>query len=149
MANPQLENGYVRISNELVEALSKTHLSSYETRILWCLFRKTYGWNKKTDCISYSQFEKDTGIKHWNIGRTLKRLISRKIITANEIGQYVEYGIQKDFTSWQPVSKQILPKPVSICSEVVSKEIPEPVSKMIHTKDNKDNTKDRSTLLYR
>ena len=59
MANPQAENGYTPIANEIVEALYRVNLSAYESRVLWYLCRKIYGWSKKTDWIALSQFSKD------------------------------------------------------------------------------------------
>ena len=62
MSNPQAENGDTAKANEIVEHLWMMNLSSYEWRVLWYPFRKTYGWNKKTDRIALSQFSKDIGI---------------------------------------------------------------------------------------
>ncbi|HID99981.1 MAG TPA: replication protein, partial [Thiotrichaceae bacterium] len=87
MASPQLENGYVRIANELVEALARTHLSSHESQILWALWRKTYGWHKKSDRISLAQFATATGLRKDVCSRTLTRLIERKIIDKNVNGK--------------------------------------------------------------
>jgi len=61
MANPQPENGHTDIANEIIEALWKINLSSYEWRVLLYLLRKTYGWHKKTDQISLSQFSGKSG----------------------------------------------------------------------------------------
>jgi phage replication O-like protein O len=100
MANPQLENGHIRIANEIVEeALCKTNLSAYESRILWFILRKTYGWNKKSDRISYTQFE-ETGITRRHIARTLCQLKNRNIITVSGNGQRLKYSFQKDYTKW-------------------------------------------------
>jgi len=99
MANPQLENGHVRLANEIVEALCKVNLSAYESRILWFIFRKTYGWNKKSDRISYTQFE-ETGIARRHIARTLRHLRTRDIITIKGNGHKLEYTLQKDYTKW-------------------------------------------------
>ena len=46
-ASPQLEDGYTRIANELIEALMRTNLSAYQSRVLWAIWRKTYGFNKR------------------------------------------------------------------------------------------------------
>ena len=62
MANPQREEGHVDIANEIVEFLAKTYLSSYESQVLWAIFRKTYGWQKKEDWITGSQLVEMTGI---------------------------------------------------------------------------------------
>jgi phage replication O-like protein O len=52
MANPQVENGFFRIANELAMAMSRVRLTGHENQVLWVIFRKTYGFNKKTDRIS-------------------------------------------------------------------------------------------------
>lgn len=99
MVSPQIENGYLKLANEIVDALYKINLSAYESRILWFIFRKTYGWNKKSDCISYSQFE-ETGINRRHIGRALKQLKERKIVNVSGSGYKLHYTLQKDYTKW-------------------------------------------------
>ncbi len=100
MARPQLENGHTKIANELVEAFARVNFSAYESRILWAIFRKTYGWGKKTDRISYSQFEETTGIDRRHIGRAVLSLKARGIITCEGSGYALQYGIQKDYERW-------------------------------------------------
>ena len=80
MSNPQLENGYLRIANGIIEDLAKVNLSPYEWRVLLAILRKTYGYNKKADRISLSQIEEATGITKPHISRALARLISRRIV---------------------------------------------------------------------
>ena len=79
--NPQKEDGHVGIANELVEALSRTNLTAYESRVLWCIFRKTYGWNKKEDWISLSQISLMTGMHKSHASRAKKLLILRNMVT--------------------------------------------------------------------
>ena len=105
-ASPQAEDGHVDIANELVEALAKINLSSYESRILWVVLRKTYGWHKKMDQISITQFEKATGIKRWHVARTLAELVERKIVTRIGNSRIISYGFQKDYTKWRDVTKR-------------------------------------------
>ena len=103
MANPQKENGFTPIASELVEALAEINLSAYESRILWALFRKTYGWHKKADRVSRSQFAEITGLDPRHISRTLANLLSRNIIIKKAVSpQVVIYSIQKDYTLWKP-----------------------------------------------
>ena len=78
----------------------RTNFTSHERRVLDCILRKTYGWNKKTDRISYSQFEAATGIDHRHIGRSLALLKRRQIITCTGYGYALEYGLQKDYDLW-------------------------------------------------
>ena len=101
MANPQKENGFTPIASELVEALAKVNLSAYESRVLWALLRKTYGWHKKADRISRSQFAEITKLDPRHISRTLSNLVSRKIIIKKAVSpRAVIYSIQKDYTLW-------------------------------------------------
>jgi len=80
MANPQAENGHIDIAHEIAEALARIRLSGEESQCLWVIFRKTYGWHKKEDKISLSQFTELTGIKKQNVNRALIKLSSKKII---------------------------------------------------------------------
>ncbi len=100
MARPQLEDGHTKIANDIMDALMQTNFSPYEHRVLDCILRKTYGWNKKTDRISYSQFQAATGIDHRHIGRTLASLKDRQIIICVGQGYSLEYGLQKDYELW-------------------------------------------------
>jgi phage replication O-like protein O len=98
--SPQLEDGLTPIANELVEAFCTINLSAYEHRILWFIIRKTYGFHKKTDRISYSQFEDGTGIDRRHVCRILSGLKKRHIIICSGAGYALEYGIQKDYDLW-------------------------------------------------
>jgi len=106
MAEPQLENGFTSIANEIVEALAHQNLSAYESRVLWALFRKTYGWHKKEDRIPITQFQKLTGLKRRHISRTLFELVARKIVTKRGDAHFITYGFQKDYLLWKIVTKR-------------------------------------------
>ena len=101
MASPQRENGHVRVANELVEALQRLRLSGNQWRLLWVILRFTYGWNKKTDYISLTTFEKCTGLNRWNLKRNLDDLFHREIISRDNSGYITKYGLQKDYTKWK------------------------------------------------
>lgn len=108
-ANPQKEDGHIDIANEIAEALAKINLNKYESRYLWALWRKTYGWHKKSDIISNSQFVELTGIKKQHIWRTQRRLIQRNIVT--QIGNQLAF--HKDYTTWNELPKQVTNKKVT------------------------------------
>lgn len=101
MANPQLSNGYTQIANEIMEALYQVNLSPYESRIVWYIFRKTYGFRKKIDRISLSQFVKDIRIDRRLVHRTLKKLSKKNMITPyRDKTKHVSYEFQKDYEKW-------------------------------------------------
>jgi len=100
MVSPQLENGYTPISNELADAFARVNLSAYESRLLWFLMRKTYGYHKGTDAISLTQFANGTGISTSNVIHTLARLKSRNLIIKSRNSRISEYGLNKHYDHW-------------------------------------------------
>jgi phage replication O-like protein O len=131
MASPQLENGYTPIAHEIIEALWKINLSAYESRVVWYLLRKTYGWNKKTDRIALSQFSKDIGIDRRLVHRAIHSLSSKKMIVIyKDDSMSVSYGFQKNYEKWKVSSKKMTviygdDKPSSKeMTKLSSKEIP-------------------------
>lgn len=103
---PQLEDGFTRIANDILDGLCKIKLSSYQTRVLLYILRKTYGFNKKEDWISVSQIEEATGIYKAHVSRAKKELIERNIVISN--GNKVSF--QKDSRLWKELPKQVTSK---------------------------------------
>jgi len=110
--NPQLEDGFARIANEILDALARTALTDYESRCIHYLWRKTYGWHnksqpdaKKEDIISYSQWAAGTGIERRALRRVLSNLVSRHIFTKNPIklegkNALTVWAFQKRYLKW-------------------------------------------------
>jgi phage replication O-like protein O len=89
MANPAITNGHFNIANELAEHFARVNIPGEEWRILWVLWRKTWGWKdgdrrKDWDWISVSQFERMTGMKRTNCHRALKSLLAKRLILQEE-----------------------------------------------------------------
>jgi phage replication O-like protein O len=111
--NPQLEDGFARIANEILEAIARTYLSDYESRCIHFLWRKTYGWHskgnpkaKKTDAISLSQWQQGTCIERRNVARALNELVKRNIVTKTVVkphgrGAVILYSFQKHYKEWK------------------------------------------------
>lgn len=142
--NPQLENGYTKLANEILEKLSQTYLSPYEWQVLMAIFRKTYGYNKKEDWISNSQLFELTGIAKPNITRTLRKLENRKIIIYSDN----KIAFNKNHIEWEEkkLSKQITKKKLSKQITELSKQITPVIqtdnnllSIQIPTKEKKEN----------
>ena len=69
-ASPQVEDGYTRISNELLGALVLADLTKQQWEVVMAVARKTYGFNKTTDDIALSQLAAMTvgdrsNLKRW------------------------------------------------------------------------------------
>ena len=100
MAKPQVEDGHIKIASEIVEQLCRINLSAYEWRVLWAIWRKTYGWHKKIDRISYTQFEEITGLNRRHIARAINLLKAKNIISVSGSKHKLYYSFQKNYDEW-------------------------------------------------
>lgn len=55
-----LDDGYARLSNMLLEAYSGADLTKRHFKVLLAILRKTYGWNKPMDRITDAQLSEIT-----------------------------------------------------------------------------------------
>ena len=138
MKNPQLENGYTRIANEIFEKLASFRISGEEWQVLLVIWRKTYGFNKKFDNISISQFFELTKMKKPSIIRAIKKLISKNIVSKRANGRLNQYSFIKHYASWKPLAKKLTYKKVSNIANIVSKKANKSLAKKLPTKDIKD-----------
>lgn len=107
MASPQIENGYTKIANELLEAIIRWRLSKYELDVLMVIIRKTYGWRKKQDWISLSQLSEATGIQIPHISRAINLLVKQNIVTKGGSRKKPLLSVQKDYDRWVMLPKGV------------------------------------------
>jgi phage replication O-like protein O len=137
----QLENGFTKIANELLDGLVLSDLTSQEIKIVLAILRRTYGWGKKEDEISVSQFELLTKLDRRNIVKTVRALAERGAIT-RVCGKKMKYG--------QPVYKYGISKNYycQINNRTIGKSTIEPIGKSTTTKErNKILNKGRAKLV--
>lgn len=135
MASPQKENGYTAIANELLEKIVCAPVNGSEMRIFLFVIRKTYGFNKKEDRISLSQFSIACGMKRANVCETLKSLVVKRLLLKTKYG----YKPNKNYDEWVVV-KRLPPVVKSITGS--SQKHNKVVVKRLHTKERKTYTKD-------
>lgn len=110
---PQLEDGFTRIANELLEALCKMPLGNSESQIFFCILRKTYGWGKKQDDISISQIESATGLSRRMVIYGIQNLEACKLLKVNRKkgrgikNEINDIAIQKNNALWVVQGKSI------------------------------------------
>jgi len=144
MASPQIENGHIDIANTIADKFCSYRLSGQEWQVVWVVLRKTWGWKKKIDKISLSQFETLTGIDRRKIHVLLKKLVAKKVIertdTQKDDRNIVKYGLCKDFDIWKLTPKKMTVKTdTQRDDKVTPKEMSKLTPKEMNTKDNKDN----------
>ncbi len=143
-----LEDGYTRIANELLEAVMLAGLTQHQLLVFMAVMRKTYGFNKKSDWVSNDQLSTLTGILSHKCSAAKSALVRRGIFT--QTGRSI--GINKAVSEWSflPESgKEVKPylKEVNL-PESGKKSLPESGNDVYpnqvntkdkHTKDKKDN----------
>jgi len=138
--NPQCEDGYTKIANEILDALCRFRIPGEQRQCLDFILRKTYGYHKKEDSISNSQFCEGTGLLKGNVTRALKELSEKQLVIKNDNGKYPTYRFNKNYTEWRELSKK---QPVIKKATVVIKSDNRLLSKVMDTKDN--STKENIT----
>jgi len=78
-------------------------MSGTEWQYIMCVFRKTYGYNKKEDWVTNSQIVKMTGLKKERVSEAKSRLLARNIVTENRN----KVSIQKDWEQWKELRKSV------------------------------------------
>lgn len=112
MSTPQLEDGFVRIANELLEAILGGGFSQRELLVLLTIMRKTYGFQKSEDDMSASQIGDMCKLARPHVTTTLNLLAQRNVITKRPGRFGAIVGIQKDRRKWVS-SEQTKPAPAS------------------------------------
>lgn len=114
MPGPQLEDGFTMIANELYDALIGIRISGEENQCLRMIIRKTYGWGKKEDIISLSQFTTATGMRKQHVVRSINKLKDKNmIVTKKGNDGNVTYCVNKHYGKWRALPKKVtLPKMV-------------------------------------
>ena len=111
MANPQPDK-YIKISSELWDAFCRVRIAGEARQMLDTIIRKTYGYHKKEDSISTSQFMEATGLSRKSIEKTRKKLRDMNFITTHKKGgsQILTYSLQKDYEKWNATPKKGYPQ---------------------------------------
>lgn len=143
-----LDDGFTRIANELLEAVMLAGLSQHQLLVFMAVMRKTYGFNKKLDWVSNEQISLLTGMLPHKCSAAKSALVKRGIFT--QAGRAV--GINKVVGDWSTLPEsgkknKVYLKEVNL-PESGKKSLPESGkaiypnqvnTKDKHTKDNKDN----------
>lgn len=138
MGGPQLENGYLKIANEIFDHFAHFRIPGEVRLVVDAVIRKTYGYQKKVDRISNSQLIEMTGLDKGNLSRSLSSAIEHKIVVRDG-GQL---SFNKNINEWVPYTKVVKSdnsEKLSKATTVVVRKDNKKLSKKRDTKYNKDN----------
>ena len=152
MANPQIENGYTKIANELLEAICQLNISGNEMRILLYIIRRTYGYNSKSAEVSLAEIAEAVGMRREHISKRLKKLSKMKIIEIN-VNRGIKpqtISIVKNYDNWinnnvDNCKSLLLPKLATVAKNgntTVAK-----IGNHTYKENNKENIKERKKAI--
>jgi len=101
---PQVEDGYTRYANELLEALCKLKCRNIDRRLIDAVARLTYGiYGRKKARIENTELADMTGLTISKVCEARKRLVEMNIliITARGNSRALSYGINKHYRTWK------------------------------------------------
>ena len=100
----QLEDGFTRIADQILEEIPKYKLNGTQFRILMVVWRYTYGFSRKDHELSLTFFDKATGLGKTQIDRELKNLIDYDVLKVTQESTYTQsrkLGFNKNFDQWK------------------------------------------------
>jgi phage replication O-like protein O len=103
-SGPQVEDGYTRYANELLEALCKLKCRNIDRRLIDAVARLTYGiYGRKKARIENTELADMTGLTISKVCEARKRLVEMNIliITARGNSRALTYGINKHYRTWK------------------------------------------------
>lgn len=113
---PQLENGYVRISHEVMRALGRARLRGSEYPIVLFVIDETWGWHVKHKTLTTSYIAKGLGIPESKVSTAVAELIRRGVLYRAGDSQG-PLGFNKHYDQWKAkssASKRVIrTKPLS------------------------------------
>lgn len=92
----ELDDGYARLSNMLLEAYSGADLTKRQFKVLLAVLRKTYGWSKPMDRISDSQLSEITKLPVKRCNEAKLELVRMNVIKQ----QGGMFGPNKNIDEW-------------------------------------------------
>ena len=110
MASPQIEHGYTRIANELLEAIYNTKFNGTQFKIILCIIRYTYGFKRKSHDLSIGFISKATGVSRRYVSAELSKLIENKVVSVLQPHTDTTsrvLAINKDYSQWN-ISRTII-----------------------------------------
>lgn len=104
MADVQLENGFTKIANQLLDAIQNFQFTQNQFKLLILIWRNTYGWSRKECELSLSYIEKNTHLDRKRASTTLQDLIKANVILEIDKGSSTKPKVvtfNKNYMEWE------------------------------------------------
>lgn len=127
-----LDDGYTRTANALMEAVMLSGLTQHQLLIVIAVWRKTYGYNKKMDWIGNEQFSALTGMAPTKCSTAKNELVRMGVLTQS--GRQV--GMNKNISEWKTKFNGIGKTFTESVNKTFTKTVKSDLPNQVNTKDN-------------
>jgi phage replication O-like protein O len=111
MASPQVEEGFTKIANELLDAILKHGFSKRQMAVMFAIIRKTYGYNKIEDDMTVTQLADAAGLSRSHASEALKELSDNTGAVLKRDGRHgYLLKINKNYKQWTRTKTGRVPK---------------------------------------
>ena len=150
---PELNDGYLKIANELVSQFVKLKITAAQWNILFLVMRETYGYNRKSKGLAVSYVAKAIGVSEFRTGKAIQELIRRNILieySESTPRASREIGINKYYLEWDRDNADVTSDPTGARghADVTSDPTPalglDPTGALPKQRQIKDTLKDNS-----
>jgi phage replication O-like protein O len=103
VANPQKENGFTPIANEILESVYSRKFTANQLFILLVLWRYTYGFQRKDHDLSLGFISEATGIDRKAVKRAMDKLLENNVVVVTKEATFSEsrrLAFNKNYESW-------------------------------------------------
>jgi len=148
MANPQKENGFTAIANEIIERIIKTKFNGTQASIIMTIWRYTYGFHACQGELSITFIANAIDMSKTVVKRELDKLIDRKIVlvaqeNTNKKPRIIKFN--KNYDEWLEDTRRSTLK--SVCTkkstlEDAKKSTLEDTKKSTNKENIKENIKE-------
>lgn len=98
--SPQLEDGHIRIANELYDAILLFPFGRNEAKVMYAILRKTYGFGKKQDDMTVTQLANMSGISRPRASEALGALVEMNAVRKTDGAYGYVLSINKIYADW-------------------------------------------------
>lgn len=106
MANPQVEDGFTRIANELYDKIIQFDFRKRQSKIVHCIIRYTYGFGKIEAEMNQRFIALKTDLDLRDVSRTLTELVIMGVLAKRQQGDGYIIGLIKNYDSWKVLAKR-------------------------------------------
>lgn len=113
MANPQNENGFTRIANEILEEVPIRKFNASQLKMIMVIWRYTYGFQRLSHDFSLNFLVEKTGLSKDTVKRELKNLTNKhvlRIVKEASFNQPRQLAFNKNYEEWEVPKNDISPQ---------------------------------------